>query len=179
LREIQIPGLLVTHDRTEAFSLGRQIVVMVEGEVRQSGLVEEVFRRPASALVAATVGVETVVRGEVVGEEDGLLTVRTGRREVHAVRTEDLGLGEAVLVCIQGEEVTLQEHAATRESARNHFSGTVTAIENDGPVDRVSLDCGFPLVALITRKSRQEMGLRPGAVVTAAVKATAVHLVRE
>jgi molybdate transport system ATP-binding protein len=178
LREIQIPSLLITHDRTEAVSLGRHIVVMVEGDVRQFGLVEEVFRRPAGALVAATLGVETVVRGEVTGEEDGILAVRTSGGEVHAVRSEDLGLGEAVLVCIRGEEVTLQEQTAGRESARNHFSGAITAIEGDGVVERVLLDCGFPLVAIITRKSREEMGLKVGAMVTAAVKATAVHLIR-
>ncbi len=177
LSEIQVPSLLVTHDRAEALSLGRHIVVMVEGDVRQVGPVEEVFRRPAGTLVAATVGVETVVRGEVAGEEDGVLAVRVGGKTVHAVGPQKLDIGDAVLVCIRGEEVTLQEHAAGRESARNHFSGTVTAIENDGAVERVSLDCGFPLVAIITRKSREDMGLGAGSMLTAAVKATAVHLI--
>jgi molybdopterin-binding protein len=44
-------------------------------------------------------------------------------------------------------------------------------------VDRVSLDCGFPLDALITRRSREELQLTPGSHVTAAIKATNVHLV--
>ncbi|HSW49988.1 MAG TPA: ABC transporter ATP-binding protein, partial [Bryobacteraceae bacterium] len=178
LREIQIPSLLVTHDRTDAMSLGSRMVVMVEGEVRQVGPVDEVFRRPAGALVASTVGVETVVRGEVAAEEDGVLAVRVSGGEVHAVGTEDLPLGEAVLVCVRGEDVTLQKQAAGLESARNHFSGAVTAIENHGAVERVTLDCGFPLVAIITRRSREEMGLSVGEIVTAAVKATAVHLIR-
>ncbi|MCC7176087.1 MAG: ABC transporter ATP-binding protein [Bryobacterales bacterium] len=178
LRAIRIPSLLVTHDRTEAVSLGHNIVVMVEGDVRQAGPVEEVFRRPAGTLVAATVGVETVVRGEVAEEEDGVLAVRISGGVVHAVSAEDFGPGDAVLVCIRGEEVTLQEHTAGRESARNHFSGAVTAIEKDGAVERVSLDCGFPLVATITRRSREDMELKPGVTVTAAVKATAVHLIR-
>jgi molybdopterin-binding protein len=121
--------------------------------------------------------VETVVKGEVAGEEDEILAVRIGDRTVHAVSAMGLNVGQAVLVCIRGEDVTIQEHAGGRESARNHFNGTVTALENDGAVERISLDCGFPLAALITRRSREDMGLREGATVTAAVKATAVHLI--
>jgi molybdopterin-binding protein len=53
----------------------------------------------------------------------------------------------------------------------------VIAIASEGPIERVSLDCGFPLDAVITRRSREELGLAPGAQVTAAIKATSIHLV--
>jgi molybdate transport system ATP-binding protein len=53
----------------------------------------------------------------------------------------------------------------------------VTSLENDGAVERISLDCGFPLVALITRRSREDLGLANGSLLIAAVKATAVHLI--
>jgi molybdopterin-binding protein len=42
---------------------------------------------------------------------------------------------------------------------------------------RVRLDCGFPLLALITRQACAEMGLQPGETVTALVKAPAIHLI--
>jgi molybdopterin-binding protein len=41
----------------------------------------------------------------------------------------------------------------------------------------VTLDCGFALDALITRQSRDELHLTPGAEVIAAIKATSIHLV--
>jgi molybdopterin-binding protein len=41
----------------------------------------------------------------------------------------------------------------------------------------VTLDCGFPLVALVTRQAREELGLQEGSAVVAAIKATAVHVV--
>ncbi len=47
-----------------------------------------------------------------------------------------------------------------------------------GPEARVVVDCGFPLVALVTRRSVEELGLVEGARVTAAFKATAPHLIR-
>jgi len=41
----------------------------------------------------------------------------------------------------------------------------------------VTLDCGFPLAALITRSAREDLDLHVGDALTAVVKATAVHLV--
>jgi molybdate transport system ATP-binding protein len=41
----------------------------------------------------------------------------------------------------------------------------------------VMVDCGFPLVALVTRASADEMGLAEGTEVTAAFKASAAHLI--
>jgi len=41
----------------------------------------------------------------------------------------------------------------------------------------VVLDCGFTLVALITKQSLEEMGLGVGDEVVASFKATAVHVI--
>jgi molybdopterin-binding protein len=62
-------------------------------------------------------------------------------------------------------------------SARNRLNATVVAVTPEGAVDRLTLDCGFPLVAVVTRQSRQEMRLQPQSAVMAMVKATAIHVV--
>jgi molybdopterin-binding protein len=41
----------------------------------------------------------------------------------------------------------------------------------------VAIDCGFPLVALVTRRSVEEMALAEGAPVVASFKATAAHVI--
>jgi len=51
-------------------------------------------------------------------------------------------------------------------------------LAQSGPHVRVTIDCGFPLVALVTQRSVTEMGLAPGSPVTAHFKATAAHLLR-
>jgi molybdopterin-binding protein len=43
---------------------------------------------------------------------------------------------------------------------------------------RVTIDCGFPLVALVTQRSVDELGFVAGSPVTAHFKATAPHLLR-
>ena len=50
----------------------------------------------------------------------------------------------------------------------------MVTVEN--PLARVELDCGFPLVALVTAQSATDLGLKPGDAVSAVIKATAVHV---
>ncbi len=170
------PTLLVTHDRTEAIALGDQMVVVAEGKIQQVGPVPEVFSRPANLEVARAVGVETIVPGKVTGLNNGLATVQVEQNFFTAV-PDDLARLEDVFVCFRAEDVTLQTGGPLKESARNHVAGRIVAIDAEGVVERITLDCGFPLVALITRNAREEMDLAVGALVTAAVKATAVHLI--
>jgi molybdate transport system ATP-binding protein len=62
-------------------------------------------------------------------------------------------------------------------SPRNHLPAVITGISPDGPLLRVTLDAGFPLTAYVTRPTREQLSLRPGSHVTAAIKAPAVHLI--
>lgn len=64
-------------------------------------------------------------------------------------------------------------------SARNRFTGVVRSVEVDGVMALVELEAGpFLVTAAITRDSVEELGLRPGVVATAAVKATSVMIDR-
>ena len=60
-------------------------------------------------------------------------------------------------------------------SARNHFRGLVTEVISDTVMSQVELQCGpFRVVSLISTESVKELGLVPGTVATARVKATNV-----
>ncbi|HZR91943.1 MAG TPA: helix-turn-helix transcriptional regulator [Gaiellaceae bacterium] len=65
-------------------------------------------------------------------------------------------------------------------SARNHFRGVVRAVETDGLLARVEIEVTEPahVVAIITRESAEELGLKPGASAAAVVKATSVMVER-
>jgi molybdopterin-binding protein len=73
-----------------------------------------------------------------------------------------------------------RRHAtAASLSARNRFTGVVRSVEVDGVMALVELEAGpFLVTAAITRDSVEELGLRPGVVATAAVKATSVMIDR-
>ena len=65
-------------------------------------------------------------------------------------------------------------------SARNRFRGVVSEVKIEGLLAQVELDVTEParLVAVITRDSAEELGLKPGVAATAVVKATSVMVER-
>src|SRR5262249_42291838 len=177
LQALGTPAVLVTHDRTEALAMGDAAAVMVAGRVRQVGAIADVFSRPGDADVAASLGVEAVLPARVRGTSGGLVEIEIDRVALHVAERDAVAPGSNVYACIRAEDVTLETRAPGQASARNHLAARVVGITPEGPIDRVALDCGFPLDALITRRSRDELQLAPGALVTAAIKATSIHLV--
>ena len=171
------PAVLVTHDRTEALAMGDTMAVIVGGRVRQLGPVSDVFTRPADAEVAASLGIDAVLPARVAGSSGGLIEVSVGDVILHVAEREPAAAGAAVYLCVRAEVVTLETRVSGHASTRNHLIARVVSIASEGPIERVTLDCGFALDALITRRSREELNLVPGSAVTAAIKATSVHLV--
>ena len=111
-----------------------------------------------------------------------LLLIEAGQFRFEAVG--QAAAGQPVFLCLRPEAValwTIGADAATgavgSHSVRNHLRGTVRHLTPQGPLMRVVIDCGFPVVALITRLSAQEMGLQPDLPVAASFKASAVHLI--
>jgi len=89
---------------------------------------------------------------------------------------QPLTIGAAGLASIQPEAISVHL-AAPGGSPRNTLAANVTGIEPRGQVVRVRLEvAGHELLADLTAMSVAELGLRPGAQVWAAVKATQVRL---
>jgi molybdate transport system ATP-binding protein len=175
LVRLGVPTVVVTHDRIEALALGDRMAVMVDGEVRQVGTVEEVFERPADRDVARCVGVDTVLAGRIAGSADGLAFVETHGLLLSAV---DRGLTGKVWVLVRAESVVLERDVKGRSSARNHLPSRIVSVSPEGPLVRIGLSCaGARLSALVTRASRHDLRLEEGAEVDAVVKAPAIHLV--
>jgi molybdate/tungstate transport system ATP-binding protein len=180
--------LQVTHDFHEAGLLGDVAVVLDRGRVLQVGKPEDVFRRPASPVVADFLGAENVFAGRAQPIRDSgadWAPGPSGEDVEHAVAftTGDITLyalghvipGNAHAV-IRADEVSLSRSAAA-SSVRNQFRGRVVELAPAGALTRVTVDVsGIPIVAAVTSRSAQELQLAPGVEVFAAFKATAVHL---
>lgn len=176
LRETGVSALFVSHDRDEALRLAGRIAVVLAGRLRQIGSAEEVFGAPADEEVAAFVGVETIVPGRIVEVRDGLATVEAAGRRIYALAGS--ATPGPVRVCLRPEDIVLRlaSEEAAGGSARNHLVGTVREVRVAGPEARVVIDCGFALVATVTKLSAEDLNLTPGLEVAATFKATAVHL---
>lgn len=176
LVRFQIPVVVVTHDRTEAIALSDRIVVMDAGQFRQVGTVQQVITRPNDLVVARIVGVETVASGTITNVQDGLATVQVGSATLLAVAPAATSTG-TVHVCIRGEDVAIHKGSTGESSVRNHLPATIQSLVPEGPLVRVTLDCGFEMTALVTRPACEELQLLVGDRVTANIKAPAIHLI--
>jgi tungstate transport system ATP-binding protein len=176
LNETGITTVFITHDLDEALVLGDRVAVLLAGVLRQVGRPQDVFASPNDADVAAFVGVETVIAGRVAVSSDGQITVEANGMKLEAVG--DIPTGTQVLYCLRPEDITLStSERAAGSSARNQLSGHILRMAPSGPLVRVVVDCGSPVVALITRGSANEMRLVEGQTVTASFKASAAHVI--
>ena len=78
-QRINTTFIYVTHDQTEAMTLGDRIVIMKDGFVQQIGTPQEVFDHPANLFVAGFIGMPQMnfVDAELIRENDRY-AVRTG-----------------------------------------------------------------------------------------------------
>jgi ABC-type Fe3+/spermidine/putrescine transport system ATPase subunit len=178
LAEERTTTVLVTHDRAEAMVLGDRVGVLMDGRLQQIDEAGQVFRAPISEDIARFVGVETILDCRVLesGEDFSILEAGPQRIQV-GQRAEP---GEWVRLCLRPEDVTLFPGApkAAASTAFNRLPARVHRIVSTGPHARVMVDCGFPLVALVTHRELEDLELREGDVVTAHFKTSAPHLLR-
>jgi tungstate transport system ATP-binding protein len=175
LRETKVTTIMVTHDRNEALGLAHRIAVLINGQVRQVGIPEQIFSHPVDEEVAKFVEVENIVNGVIVSRQGKLVEIDIRGQVIEAI--SDYQTGVQVNVCIRPEDITLSKNKSS-SSARNSFPGIITRISISGVLSRVEIDCGFPMVALITKKSADEMELEKGKQIYASFKATAIHIIK-
>ena len=175
IKQQDITVVMATHDMAQGQRMADRIGVLIQGEIAQVGQASEIFFHPADRTVAEFVGVENIIDGIVVSNEGMLTTVDINGTLIEAVT--DFTPGEKVSVCIRPEDITLVL-AKAFSSARNSLAGKITGIASDGPLCRVKIDCRFPLVALVTRSSFEEMELEKGKSVFCDFKAVSIHVIR-
>ncbi len=83
--------------------------------------------------------------------------------------------GKELAALAAGIARTPQTRLGSASSARNRFPGLVTRVVVDGVMAQVEMQCGpFTVVSLMSSESVAALGLEPGSVAVASVKATTV-----
>ena len=178
LRETKITTVIVTHDRNEALVVAQRVAVLINGKLHQLGTPQQVFNYPNDEEVAEFVEAGNILPGTVMVQDQGLAVIKTDKKEIEAV--SNLPAGTGVIVCLRYEDVTLMlpGQSAGITSARNRFTGKIVKTFPLGAQMRVTVDAGFPVVSLITRRSWEEMGLTAGSEVIVTFKASSIHLIQ-
>lgn len=143
--------IVSTHHPAFAYRLGTRLVLMEEGR-----------------LVA---GRENVFKGVSESTDERFTYFRTGAQVLRCPAQE----GRFTTAVLALDDVILSKERI-QTSAQNQFSGTVRRVETADHTVRVSLDCGFPVQALITEYSVDSLKVVPGAEFFVTFKASAIHL---
>ena len=117
LREkINTTFIYVTHDQTEAMTLGDRIVIMKDGFIQQVGTPTEVFEHPVNLFVAGFIGAPQMntFRTELVRENGKYYVTPLGSRiEVDGETGENLASkavdGRSVVLGVRPEHITLSQ----------------------------------------------------------------------
>ena len=117
LREkINTTFIYVTHDQTEAMTLGDRIVIMKDGFIQQVGTPTEVFEHPVNLFVAGFIGAPQMntFRTELVRENGKYYVTPLGSRiEVDGETGENLAAkavgGRSVVLGVRPEHITLSQ----------------------------------------------------------------------
>jgi len=171
----QTTMVMSTHDRSQGQRLANKMGILIDGEILQFGTPAEIFRSPIRKRVADFVGVGNMLDG-IVGEriDESLVTIQINGNALQAI--SDFDEGEKVWTLVRTEDVTFSLSEIST-SARNTFNGPITRMTPVGTLVRIEIDCGFPLVGVVTAKTVSEMGLEIGIRLFASFKATAIHVI--
>ncbi len=170
-RTLGITMLHVTHDFEEAISLGNRIAVIGEGQLKQAGTPDEIFRQPNSEFVAKFAMARNIFSGEVIKKPGKDVVFRTGNTEFVVVADKEEGHHAS----LRPEDIIISLEPI-RSSARNCFPGTITRILDKGSTLYITVNVPPELSSLVTRHSFEEMELGEGKEVFVTFKASSIHL---
>jgi len=140
-RRLAITTLFVTHDQTEAMTLGDRVAVMREGCLQQVGTPDELYRSPTNVFVAWFVGSPSMnlVRGRAA-EGVGTPTVTLVGDTEASFRAPSMQTGEGdVIVGWRPEDLAL----GAPEGDRPLLNGSVSRVESLGSERLVYVQTGL------------------------------------
>jgi multiple sugar transport system ATP-binding protein len=159
-QRIGVATLYVTHDQTEAMTMGDRVAVMRAGVLQQCDKPNDLYRRPKNLFVAAfigspamnlfeaalsengtslTLGSQNIALNDAVGLPAGLEKYR-GKNVVIGIRAEDLPLAEGDLIYGPVLRGNVEAVEALGSELLVHFSIDATRISPDSMLEEGSDD---------------------------------------
>ena len=173
-RQLGATMVYVTHDQTEAMTMGDKIVVLNKGLVEQFGSPQEIYSGPRSAFVATFLGspAMNLIRGEVI-RSDGKSEFRTHNFSLLLPATTTAE-GE-VLLGIRPEVFTPNAPSVASPMVR----GTLSLIERLGSATNYYMESPLTQSGMLTASAQSNMDsdqFRIGAEISFSIIRQDVHL---
>ena len=170
-----VPMLYITHALDEVARLGSTLVLLRDGKVARSGSVKDVLSDPDAVPVLGPRMAGAMLEGQVVRHVDGLTQLAVSGGLVWVPGTAG-AVGTKMRLRVMAQDVIVGTHKPHGLSALNILPAKVVSLyRGDGPGALVVLQSGADrLLARITQRSLDEMGLAPGDAVYGILKTVSV-----
>jgi molybdate transport system ATP-binding protein len=177
--ELDIPVLYVSHSQDEVARLADHLVLLSNGKALASGAIGETLARLDLPLALGD-DAGVVIEGHVSAYDADyqLLTLQLPNTDLSIrVTHSPMAEGQALRCKVQARDVSLSLQGVEQSSILNRLPVTVISeigADNAAHV-LIRLNAGgTPLLARITRYSRDQLGVHPGQQLWAQIKAVAV-----
>ncbi|MEW5768351.1 MAG: ABC transporter ATP-binding protein [bacterium] len=149
--------IFTTHSLSQAYRMTEEVISLIDGKA--------VIASPENLLAVELIKGDGLTQAVIKNKEDTAIIVK--------VVTEKRGPGH---ILIDPKEIIVSRDSLV-SSARNSFSGRITALSFIGSQVRIGVDvAGVEFVVIITQKSLEEMGLKPGLEVYLTFKTSVVKV---
>lgn len=158
--------IYVTHDQTEAMTLGDRIVVMSDGEVQQIDTPSNLYDYPVNKFVAGFIGAPQMnfLDADIV-EKNGKVYLKVGsdeialsERKAAKLKAKGYGNGMSVTIGIRPEDLSDQPEMHER-FPESTASGTVEVYEMLGSTANLYVDCnGNQITAAVSPDTTSRVG---------------------
>ena len=182
-----IPVLVVTHDLSDAFSLGDRIVVIEAGRVLQQGSREDIFYRPASRRAAELVGTRNILPMAVRAIREGAVELDWDGRAIEAAiypthEAPPVATGQRVEASVRPTQIMIRRPGDTYEGRKNVFMAAIVHeimgaevyrlfARIDGSAARHDLEIELPAYTYF------RLGLDQSKQIEISIRPEAVHLI--
>ena len=159
-QRINTTFIYVTHDQTEAMTLGDRIVIMKDGVIQQIGTPQEVFDHPTNLFVAGFIGTPQMnfFDAELV-KENGRYAVVLENARVELSEAKQANLARKQ---VQPGPITLgvrPEHISLAGDVSQAVQGTVDVAEMMGSAVHLHVDaCGRDTIVILQTMDLQGAG---------------------
>ncbi len=158
--------IYVTHDQTEAMTLGTRIVVIKEGIMQQCDTPAKLYSEPCNLFVAGFIGSPQMnFIDAAVGEKDGALTLSFGKNVITLPESKAAPLraggyvGKVVVLGVRPEDVIEENEHAEGKHLSEIIDATVTVYELLGSEAMIYADVdGGSISAHISAANPVRMG---------------------
>ncbi|WP_158275580.1 molybdenum ABC transporter ATP-binding protein [Marinilabilia rubra] len=184
-KHLNIPVLIVSHDLPDIIKLTSRLCLLSKGEVVAHDHYEALMHQQylfnilpaADALNSITMEVKSV------NPEDGMIVLNgfgEGRRVnvTFEPGVHNYTRGSKMKVFLRPDHIVLARGRVEGSSFRNQLEGRIVETFDEGPRLLCHVDCGFPLVAEVSRAAGRELELQKGTRVFCLFKTLALDAVQ-